>query len=76
MVSLAVTGQQHGLVPKSLSFITGLQAIFPDNCCDTADCIWSGAQHADSDEVARAFRDDVARYSDITSPGVRRLAGG
>src|SRR3979490_2915137 len=26
---------------------------------------------ADSDEVARAFRDDVARYSDMMSPGVR-----
>ena len=25
---------------------------------------------ADSDEVARAFRDDVARYSDMMSPGV------
>jgi hypothetical protein len=24
---------------------------------------------ADSDEVARAFRDDVARYSDMMSPG-------
>jgi len=24
-----------------------------------------------SDEVARAFRDDVARYSDLISPGVR-----
>jgi hypothetical protein len=24
---------------------------------------------ADSDEVARAFRDDVARYSDLMSPG-------
>jgi hypothetical protein len=31
---------------------------------------------ADSDEVARAFRDDVARYSDMMSPGVRCLAGG
>lgn len=31
---------------------------------------------ADSDEVARAFRDDVARCSDMMSPGVRRLAGG
>jgi DNA replication protein DnaC len=31
---------------------------------------------ADSDEVARAFRDDVARYSDLMSPGVRCLAGG
>jgi hypothetical protein len=33
-------------------------------------------QYADSDEVARAFRDDVARYSDMMSPGVRCLAGG
>jgi hypothetical protein len=33
-------------------------------------------QGADSDEVARAFRDDVARYSDMMSPGVRCLAGG
>jgi hypothetical protein len=32
--------------------------------------------NADSDEVARAFRDDVARYSDMMSPGVRCLAGG
>jgi hypothetical protein len=24
---------------------------------------------ADSDEVARAFRDDVARYSDMMAPG-------
>src|SRR5438552_3481794 len=31
---------------------------------------------ADSDEVARAFRDDVARCSDMMSPGMRRLAGG
>ena len=31
---------------------------------------------ADSDEVARAFRDEVARYSDMMSPGVRCLAGG
>ena len=31
--------------------------------------------NADSDEVARAFRDDVARYSDMMSPGVRCLAG-
>ena len=31
---------------------------------------------ADSDEVARAFRDDVARCSDMISPGVRCLAGG
>jgi 16S rRNA G966 N2-methylase RsmD len=30
---------------------------------------------ADSDEVARAFRDDVARCSEMMSPGVRRLAG-
>ena len=30
---------------------------------------------ADSDEVARAFRDDVARCSDMMSPGVRCLAG-
>jgi hypothetical protein len=30
---------------------------------------------ADSDEVARAFRDDVARCSDMKSPGVRCLAG-
>jgi hypothetical protein len=26
-------------------------------------------QTADSDEVAQAFRDDVARYSDMMSPG-------
>jgi putative tryptophan/tyrosine transport system substrate-binding protein len=32
--------------------------------------------YADSDEVARAIRDDVARYSDMMSPGVRCLAGG
>jgi hypothetical protein len=31
--------------------------------------------NADSDEVARAFRDDVARCSDMMSPGVRCLAG-
>ena len=31
---------------------------------------------ADSDGVARAFRDDVARYSEMMSPGVRCLAGG
>jgi hypothetical protein len=31
---------------------------------------------ADSDEVARAFRDDVARCSEMMSPGVRCLAGG
>jgi putative tryptophan/tyrosine transport system substrate-binding protein len=30
---------------------------------------------ADSDEVARAFRDDVARCSDLMSPGIRCLAG-
>jgi hypothetical protein len=30
---------------------------------------------ADSDEVARAFRDEVARRSDMMSPGVRCLAG-
>ena len=30
---------------------------------------------ADSDEVAQAFRDDVARCSDMMSPGVRCLAG-
>ena len=30
---------------------------------------------ADSDEVARAFRDDVARCSDMMPPGVRCLAG-
>jgi NAD(P)-dependent dehydrogenase (short-subunit alcohol dehydrogenase family) len=34
------------------------------------------AFNADSDEVARAFRDDVARCSDMISPGVRCLAGG
>jgi opacity protein-like surface antigen len=33
------------------------------------------ARPADSDEVARAFRDDVARCSDMMSPGVRCLAG-
>ena len=33
-------------------------------------------QDADFDEVARAFRDDVARYSDMMSPGLRCLAGG
>jgi hypothetical protein len=31
---------------------------------------------ADSDEVARAFRDDVARCSDMMSPVARCLAGG
>jgi hypothetical protein len=31
---------------------------------------------ADSDEVARAFRDDAARRSDIMSPGSGALAGG
>jgi hypothetical protein len=31
---------------------------------------------ADSDEVARAFRDDVGRDSEMMSPGVRCLAGG
>jgi hypothetical protein len=36
----------------------------------------NGAPFADSDEVARAFRDDVARCSDMMSPGVRCLAGG
>jgi type I restriction enzyme R subunit len=36
----------------------------------------SDALSADSDEVARAFRDDVARCSDMMSPGVRCLAGG
>jgi hypothetical protein len=37
----------------------------------------ASSQHAyflaalrDSDEVARAFRDDVARYSDMMSPGI------
>ena len=34
-----------------------------------------GRMLADSDEVARAFRDDVARCSEMMSPGVRRLAG-
>jgi ATP-dependent DNA ligase len=33
------------------------------------------ALRADSDEVARAFRDDVARCSDMMPPGVRCLAG-
>jgi len=31
---------------------------------------------ADSDEVARAFRDDAARYSDMMSPRAGSLAGG
>ena len=31
---------------------------------------------ADSDEVARAFRDYVARRSDMMSPGSGALAGG
>ena len=31
---------------------------------------------ADSDEVARAFRDDVARDSDMMSPMAWCLAGG
>ena len=31
---------------------------------------------ADSDEVARAFRDDTARHSDMMSPGSGALAGG
>lgn len=30
---------------------------------------------ADSDEVTQAFRDDVARCSDMMPPGVRCLAG-
>jgi hypothetical protein len=34
------------------------------------------ALHADSDEVARAFRDDVARCSEMMPPGFRCLAGG
>ena len=33
------------------------------------------ALDADSDEVARAFRDDDAQDSDMMSPGVWRLAG-
>jgi hypothetical protein len=33
-------------------------------------------ENADSDEVAQAFRDDVARFSDMMSLGVRCLAGG
>jgi hypothetical protein len=40
---------------------------------DTADFL---AHAADSDEVARAFRDDVARCSDMMSPVARCLAGG
>jgi nitrogen regulatory protein PII len=34
-----------------------------------------GHTDADSDEVAQAFRDDVARCSDMMSPGVRCQAG-
>jgi hypothetical protein len=30
---------------------------------------WPASPSADSDEVARAFRDDVARRSDMMSPG-------
>jgi hypothetical protein len=30
---------------------------------------------ANSDEVTRAFRDDVARYRDMMPPGVDYLAG-
>ena len=37
--------------------------------------LWVTVGTADSDEVARAFRDDVARCSDMMSPGVRCLAG-
>jgi hypothetical protein len=33
------------------------------------------ASVADSDEVAQAFRDDLARCSDMMSPGERCLAG-
>jgi hypothetical protein len=40
-----------------------------------ADAPYREAMAADSDEVARAFRDDVARCSDMMSPGVRCLAG-
>jgi len=32
-------------------------------------------QYANSDEAARAFRDNVAQDSDMMSPGVWRLAG-
>jgi hypothetical protein len=32
--------------------------------------------NADSEEVARAFRHDVARCSEVMSPRVRCLAGG
>ncbi len=42
----------------------------------TSDRIDQSRYSADSDEVARAFRDDVARYSDMMSPGVWCLAGG
>ena len=42
---------------------------------ESVDASWQ-PMAADSDEVARAFRDDVARYSDMMSPGVRCLAGG
>jgi hypothetical protein len=38
-------------------------------------CHHERTMNADSDEVARAFRDDVARCSDMMSPGVWRLAG-
>src|SRR5271169_4885736 len=37
--------------------------------------IWTHSS-AHSDEVARAFRDDVAACSDMMSPGVWCLAGG
>jgi hypothetical protein len=33
---------------------------------------WHVLLAADSDEVARAFRDDLARRSDMMSPGVPR----
>jgi uncharacterized membrane protein YphA (DoxX/SURF4 family) len=36
---------------------------------------WTLPEPADSDEVARAFRFDIARRSEMMSPGVRRLAG-
>ena len=32
----------------------------------------AGHVHADSDEVARAFRDDVARDYEMMSPGITR----
>jgi hypothetical protein len=48
------------------------QAGAGDGVVDTTSIVKS----ADSDEVARAYRDDVARDSDMMSPRARCLAGG